>query len=51
MNIEPDGIVQIFALAAPRQVDDLTLSYLCFVPPEILKGKRATHNPIFIHSA
>jgi Tol biopolymer transport system component len=42
VNIEPDGFVQIFGLAAPRQPEDLTLSYLCFCPPEILKGNRAT---------
>lgn len=42
VHFEPDGMVQIFSLAAPRQVDDLTLSYLCFVPPELLHGKRAT---------
>ncbi|MCI0444670.1 protein kinase [bacterium] len=42
VHFEPDGMVQIFALAAPREVDDLTLSYLCFVPPELLQGKRAT---------
>ncbi len=42
VHFEPDGMVQIFALAAPREVDDLTLSYLCFVPPELLHGKRAT---------
>jgi Tol biopolymer transport system component len=42
VHFEPDGTVQIFALAAPREIDDLTLSYLCFVPPELLQGKRAT---------
>ena len=42
VHFESDGMVQIFALAAPREVDDLTLSYLCFVPPELLQGKRAT---------
>jgi Tol biopolymer transport system component len=42
VHFEPDGMVQIFSLTAPREVDDLTLSYLCFVPPELLQGKRAT---------
>ena len=42
VHFEPDGTVQIFSLAASREIDDLTLSYLCFVPPELLQGKRAT---------
>jgi hypothetical protein len=42
VHVEQDGFVQIFALAAPRQPEDLTLSYLCFCPPEILKGNRGT---------
>lgn len=42
IHFEADGMVQIFSLTAPREVDDLTLSYLCFVPPEILHGKKAT---------
>jgi Tol biopolymer transport system component len=42
VHFESDGMVQIFSLAAPREVEDLTLSYLCFVPPELLQGKKAT---------
>ncbi len=39
VHVETDGFVQIYPLAAPRQAEDLTLSYLCFAPPEIVKGK------------
>ncbi|HSE40954.1 MAG TPA: protein kinase [Acidobacteriota bacterium] len=42
IQIEADGFVQIFELAAPRLPDEITLSYLCFLPPEIFKGSRAT---------
>jgi serine/threonine protein kinase len=42
VHLEQDGLVQVYELAAPRQADDLTLSYLCFAPPEILKGNRPT---------
>jgi Tol biopolymer transport system component len=34
--------VQLFELAAPRTPEDLTLSYLCFVAPELLEGKPPT---------
>ncbi len=42
VHFDPDGLVQIFSLTAAREVDDLTLSYLCFVPPELLKGNPPT---------
>src|SRR5262245_30646648 len=37
-----DGFAQIFPLAAPRLPEDVTVSYLGFVPPELLEGQPAT---------
>src|SRR5262249_44875957 len=36
VRIDQEGQVFLFELAAPRLAEDVTLSYLCFVPPELL---------------
>ena len=36
-----DGLAQILELAAPRVPEDVTLSYLGFVPPETFEGQTA----------
>lgn len=36
VRIDQEGQVNLFELAAPRLPEDVTLSYLCFVPPELL---------------
>jgi len=36
VRIDQEGQVYLFELGAPRLAEDVTLSYLCFVPPELL---------------
>lgn len=38
IRFQDDGKVQILDLAAPRDPEDVTLTYLAFVPPELLES-------------
>src|SRR5687767_12343417 len=42
VRFEADGLAELFALSAPRLPDDVTLSYLAFMPPEVMEGETPT---------